>query len=342
MLNFTIRRLNLLFFTLLMLSIVSFSLSYFFPGDALVNLSGEINADQQRTEQLVELYNMDKSVFHQYTAYIGQIFSGNFGISMSSQVPISDELHTFLPATIELCLAALFIALIFGVPLGFIAAIFHNKPLDKIILTFAMVGYSIPVFWFALILILLFSITLSWFPSSGQLNLLFEIEQVTGFKFIDILLSDSEYQAQALKDAFMHIVLPAIAVATAPMTIFIRLARTSMLDVLESNYIKAAKAKGLSQAHIIYHHGIRNSLVGIVRLIGLHFANLVTVAMIAEVIFNWQGAGSWLIESIFARDYTAIQGGLIALASFTFFINILADFLYAALNPLERHKKHGA
>ncbi|WNC67425.1 ABC transporter permease subunit [Thalassotalea nanhaiensis] len=342
MLNFTLRRLNLLFFTLLMLSIISFSLSYLFPGNELVNLTGQVNADEQQLAHLTEVYQMDKSIFHQYFAYVGQIFEGNFGISMSSQTPISVELATFLPATIELCLAALFIALLLGVPLGFLAAIFHNKVVDKVILTFAMIGYSIPVFWLALILILVFSITLSWFPSSGQLNLLFEIPHVTGFKFIDIILSESPYTWQALKDAFMHIIMPAFAVAMAPMTIFIRLARTSMLDVLESNYIKAAKAKGLSQTSIIYHHGIRNSLVGIVRQIGLNFANLVTIAMIAEVIFDWQGAGSWLIQSIFERDYTAIQGGLIALATFTFFINILTDFLYAALNPLERHKKHGS
>lgn len=342
MLTFTLRRLNLLFFTLLVLSIMSFSLSYLFPGDELVNLTGQVNANDQQLAELGQLYQMDKSIFHQYSAYIGQIFEGNFGLSMSSQVPISVELITYLPATIELCLAALFIALLFGVPLGFVAAVFHNKALDKVILTFAMIGYSIPVFWLSLILILVFSITLSWFPSSGQLNLLFEIEQVTGFIFIDIILSDTPYTWQALKDAFMHIIMPAFAVAMAPMTMFIRLARTSMLDVLESNYIKAAKAKGLSQTHIIYHHGIRNSLVGIVRQIGLNFSNLVTIAMIAEVIFDWQGAGSWLIQSIFERDYTAIQGCLIALATFTFFINILSDFLYATLNPLERHKKHGS
>ncbi|WP_068546789.1 ABC transporter permease [Thalassotalea crassostreae] len=342
MLIFTLRRLNLLFFTLLILSIVSFSLSYFFPGDALVNLTGVANNDEKQLADLAQIYKMDQSIFHQYFAYIEQIFSGNFGVSMASGEPVSKELLRYLPATIELCLVSLFIAMIFGFPLGFVAAIFHKKTIDKAILSFAMLGYSIPVFWLALIFILIFSITLSWFPSSGQLNLLFEIESVTGFLFIDILLSDTPYKYQAFQDALMHIILPSITVAMAPMTIFIRLARTSMLEVLESNYIKAAKAKGLSQAHIILHHGIRNSLVSIVRQIGLHFANLVTMAMIAEVIFDWHGAGSWLIESIFQRDYTAIQGGLIALATFTFIINILADFIYVAINPLQRHKKHGS
>ncbi|MDG1733080.1 MAG: ABC transporter permease subunit [Thalassotalea sp.] len=342
MLTFTLRRLNLLFFTLLMLTVVSFSLSYLFPGEVITNLSGQKSPSAEQLEQLNSLYQMDSSVFHQYFAYLGQLFNGNFGISMSSQVPVSSELLTYLPSTIELCITALFIAMFIGVPLGFVAAILHNKPADKAILAFAMIGYSIPAFWLALILILIFSITLSWLPSSGQLNLLFEIEHVTGFKFIDILLSDNVDKMSAFKDAVSHIILPAMTVALAPMTLFIRLARTSMLDVLDSNYIKAAKAKGLSQSAIIYHHGIRNSLVNIIRQMGLYFANLVTIAMIVEVIFDWQGAGSWLIDSIYQRDYTAIQGGLIALAIFTFVINIFADFIYAALNPLERNRKHGA
>ncbi|QBY05304.1 ABC transporter permease subunit [Thalassotalea sp. HSM 43] len=342
MLNFTLRRLNLLLFTLLMLSIVSFSLNYLFPGDVLVNMSGETAMSDAREQELSLIYHTDGNILQQYIAYMGQIFSGNFGVSMASSASISNELLIHLPATIELCLAALFIALLIGMPLGFLAAIFHNKPVDKIILAFAMLGYSIPVFWLALILIMIFSITLSLLPSSGQLNLLFDIEMVTGLKLIDIMLSDSPYKAAAMKDALLHLILPAITVALAPMTIFIRLARTSMLEVLDSNYIKAARAKGLSKAMIIYRHGIRNALVGIVRQIGLQFANIVTLAMIAEVIFAWQGAGGWLIESIEARDYTAIQGGLIALATFTFFINILADFLYVAINPLERYKKHGA
>lgn len=338
MLSFSIRRLNLLLFTLLMLSIVSFSLSYLFPGDPLTNLSGQISPNAEQLAALKLTYATDNSIVHQYFAYLQQILSGNFGVSMANQTQISQELLNFLPGTIELCLVALTLAMFIGVPLGFVAAIWHKKFIDKAILAFAMIGYSTPVFWLALSLILFFSIELSWLPSSGQLNLLFEIERVTGFQLIDILISENAYKWQAFQDALRHIILPAITVALSPLTIFIRLSRTSMLDVLESNFIKAAKAKGLSKANIIYHHGIRNSLVKIVRQIGLHFANLVTMALIAEVIFDWRGAGSWLIDSIFQHDYTAIQGALIALATFTFMINILADFIYAALNPIERYK----
>ncbi len=342
MLYFTLRRLYLLSFTLLMLSIVSFSLSYLFPGDIIVNLSGITNPTLEQRIELNALYKMDDSVFHQYFAYIKQVVNGNLGISMFNNAPIVDEMNTYLPATIELCVTALFIATIFGVTLGFIAAIFHNKWIDKIILAFAMIGYSIPAFWLALILIVIFSILLSWFPSSGQINLLFDVKEVTSFIFIDIWFSDIDDKWLAFQDALRHIFLPAITVAVTPMTIFIRLSRTSMLNVLDSNYIKAARAKGLSNVKIIYHHGIRNALVQIIRQMGMHFAHLVSVVMIAEVVFDWQGIGSWLINSIFQRDYTAIQGGLIAMATFTFLINIFADILYVTLNPIERYKRHGA
>jgi cationic peptide transport system permease protein len=178
-------------------------------------------------------------------------------------------------------------------------------------------------------------------PSAGKISLLFEINHVTGIQFIDILLSDSPYKWQAFKDASTHIFLPAFVIALAPATIFVRLARTAMMDVLDSQYIRAAKAKGLSFRQIIYHHAIRNAMVHVIRDVGLQFANLVTIAMVTEVIFSWPGIGRWLIESIFQRDHTAILGGLLALSSFIFIVHIITDFIYAALNPLAREGRHG-
>jgi cationic peptide transport system permease protein len=205
-----------------------------------------------------------------------------------------------------------------------------------------MLGYSIPIFWLGLLAILIFSIQLGWLPSAGRISLVYEIKHVTGIQFFDILMSDNEYKWQAFQNATLHIIMPASVVAIAPMTIFIRLARTSMMEVLESSYITAAKAKGLTLWQIIYRHAIRNALVNVIRHVGLQFANLVTLAMVTEVIFSWPGIGRWLIESIFQRDYTAIQGGLLALSSFIFIVHILTDFIYAALNPLARDRKHGA
>jgi cationic peptide transport system permease protein len=342
MLIFTLRRINLFIFTMILLTILTFSLSFLFPGDALINLSGQVHASPEQLVLISEQYKTEKSIFHQYIAYLEHIFNGDLGLSMSSQQPIADEIINLLPATIELTLVALLLALLIGIPLGFIAAIKHNKTIDHIILSVAMVGYSIPVFWLSLLAILLFSITLGWLPSSGQLSLLFEIDHVTGIQFFDILLSDSIYKWQAFQNATAHIILPACIVAAAPGTLFIRLARTSMLKVLDTGYIRAANAKGLTFNQIIFHHAIRNALVNIVRHIGLQFANLVTLAMVTEVIFSWPGIGRWLIQSISHSNYSAIHSGLLVLSCYIFIVHILTDFIYAVLNPLARDRQHGS
>ncbi|XPF94143.1 ABC transporter permease [Colwellia sp. RE-S-Sl-9] len=342
MLIFTLRRLNLFIFTFIVLTALSFSLSSLFPGDALINLTGQVNASPEQRELLIAEYQYNSNIFKQYWAYISHLFDGDFGISIASHLPISSEIMNLLPATIELSVVALFIAMLVGIPIGFIAAINHEKIPDKIILFVSMLGYSIPIFWLGLLAILIFSIQLGWLPSAGRISLVYEIKHITGIQFFDILLSDNEYKWQAFQNATLHIIMPASVVAIAPMTIFIRLARTSMMEVLESSYITAAKAKGLTLWQIIYRHAIRNALVNVIRHVGLQFANLVTLAMVTEVIFSWPGIGRWLIESIFQRDYTAIQGGLLALSSFIFIVHILTDFIYAALNPLARDRKHGA
>ena len=342
MLVFTLRRLNLFIFTMLALTLLSFSLSFLFPGEAVINISGAVNATPSQLVAIEHAYQTDRNIFWQYIAYLQHIINGDLGISMASQSNIGTEVLSLLPATIELSLVALLIAMFVGIPLGFIAAIKHNKLTDNIILSVSMVGYSIPVFWLGLLAILVFSINLGWLPSAGQISLLFEIKLVTGIKFIDILLSDSPYKWQAFSDATSHIILPATVIAVAPATIFIRLARTSMIEVLETSYIRAARAKGLTFKQIIFRHAIRNALISIIRHVGLQFANLVTIAMVTEVIFSWPGIGRWLIESIYQRDYTAIQSGLLVLSCFIFIVHILTDFIYAALNPLARGNKYGS
>ncbi len=339
---FTLRRLSLFIFTMLLLTMLSFSLSFLFPGDAVINLSGAINATPEQLIQLNKNYQTDSNIFFQYLAYLKHIIDGNLGLSMASQSVISHEILNLLPATIELSIVALLIAMFVGIPLGFVAGIKHNKPADNIILSVSMLGYSIPVFWLGLLAILTFSINLGWLPSAGQISLLFEIKLVTGIQFIDILLSDNPYKWQAFSDATAHIILPACVIAVAPATIFIRLARTSMIEVLETSYIRAASAKGLTFQQIIFRHAIRNALIKIIRHVGLQFANLVTIAMVTEVIFSWPGIGRWLIVSIDQRDYTAIQSGLLVLSCFIFVVHIFTDFIYAALNPLARGTKYGS
>jgi cationic peptide transport system permease protein len=342
MLIFTLRRLNLFFFTLLILSMFAFSLCYLFPGEPIINLTGQINASPETLLQLKQQYHFDENLFFQYISYLNHIFNGDFGLAMNNQLPINQVIAKLLPATIELSIVALFIAMFVGIPVGFIAAICHRKLLDNVILILSMIGYSIPVFWFGLIAILIFSIHLGWLPSSGSIGMLYEIDAVTGIQFIDILLSDNPYKWQAFKSATLHIILPATVIAVAPATIFMRLARTAMLEVLETNYIKSAQAKGLSFFKIIYRHAVRNALMKMILHVGLQFVHLVTFAMITEVIFSWPGIGRWLITSIYQRDYTAIQSGLLVLSSFIFIVHILTDFVYAALNPIVRGNRFGS
>lgn len=327
---------------MILLSILSFSLSFLFPGDQLINLTGQINATPDQLAMLAIEYQQQAGIFTQYINYVNHLFNGEMGTSMSSHLPITHEIFDRLPSTIELTSVALLVAMFIGIPVGFFAAIYHNKAPDNIILSIAMIGYSIPVFWLGILAILIFSIQLGWLPSAGQISLLFEIEHVTGLQLIDILLSDSPYKWQAFIDATQHLILPVIVVALAPTTIFIRIARTAMLEVLETHYITAAKAKGLTFWQIIYRHATRNAFIKVIRDVGLQFANLVTLAMVTEVIFNWPGIGYWLIESIYQRDYTAIQGGLIVLSTFIFIVHIIIDFVYATLNPLARESRHGA
>ncbi len=326
---------------MVLLSILSFSLSFLFPGEQLVNISGQVNATPEQLATLALHYGKSENIVVQYWLYLTHVFDADLGVSMTTQIPIYDEIITHLPATIELSLVALCIAMFIGIPIGFIAAINHRKVTDNIILSLAMIGYSIPVFWLGLLAILIFSIQLSWLPSAGQLSLLYEVNFITGIQLIDILLSDDPYKWQAFKNASAHILLPACVIALAPATVFIRLARTAMLSVLDTHYITAAMAKGLTFNQIIYRHGIRNALVRVIRDVGLQFANLVTLAMITEVIFDWPGIGQWLIDSVSKQDYTAIQAGLLALSTFIFLVHILTDFIYAAINPLARGSRYG-
>jgi cationic peptide transport system permease protein len=340
MLIFTLRRLNLFIFTILLLTILSFSLSFLFPGEQLINLTGQLNASPEQLAILADEYKQQSGLISQYFSYLSHLFNGEMGYSMTSHLPISTEILNRLPATIELTSVALLVAMFFGIPIGFFAAIYHRKLPDNLILTVAMLGYSIQVFCLVILEILLFSIELGLFPSACQISLLFEIEPVTGLQLIDILLSDSPYKWQAFQDATRHLILPVIVVALAPATIFMRLARTAMLEVLDTHYIKAANAKGLTFAQIIYRHAMRNAFIKVIRDVGLQFANLITIAMVTEVIFSWPGIGRWLIESIYQRDYTAIQGGLIVLSTFIFIVHIIIDFVYAALNPLAREPRN--
>lgn len=336
MIIFLLRRLFLLGTVLFGLSVFAFSLGYLFPGDPLQNFTGLRYIDSVQREQLITLYRLDQSYTAQYLAFLGRILQGDWGLSFSSQQSLLKEVWQVLPATLELTTYALLLSFIVGVPLGIMAAMKPNSLLGKSISGLALVGYSLPVFWWALLLIMFFSVTLGWLPSGGRLGVLYEIPSTTGFMLLDIMRSDVSYQQAALVDALRHLILPTLVLATYPTTVMIRFVRDAMLDVWEQNYIKTAKAKGLNRVQVLYRHGLRNALLPVIRQVGLQFSALITLAMLTEVIFSWPGIGRWLIDSIYQRNFPAIQAGLMIISTLVITINMLTEILHTLFNPLAR------
>lgn len=336
MIVFLLRRLFLLGTVLFGLSVFAFSLGYLFPGDPLQNFSGVRYIDSALREQLVLQYRLDQPYSAQYLAFLGRILQGDWGLSFASQQPLLKEIWQVLPATLELTAYALLLSFMLGVPLGILAAIKPEGTIGKSISGISLVGYSLPIFWWALLLIMFFSVTLGWLPSGGRLGVLYETPTITGFMLLDILLSDVSYQHAALWDALRHLTLPTLVLATYPTTVMIRFVRDAMLDVWEQNYIKTAKAKGLNRVQVLYRHGLRNALLPVIRQIGLQFSALITLAMLTEVIFSWPGIGRWLIDSIYQRNFPAIQAGLMIISTLVITINMLTEILHTLFNPLAR------
>ncbi|PVZ84816.1 peptide ABC transporter permease SapB [Serratia sp. S1B] len=316
MIIFVLRRLLLLLITLCFLTLVSFSLSYFTPR-APLNGAAILDA---------------------YQFYLSSLLQGDFGISSINGQAISEQLREVFPATMELCLLAFTMALFIGIPLGIIAGVMRGKWQDTAISTFALLGFSIPVFWLALLLMLYFSLHLGWLPVSGRFDLLYEVKPVTGLALVDAWLSDSPYRSEMIASALRHMVLPITALAVAPITEVIRLMRISTDSVFGQNYIKAAATRGLSRFTIIRRHVLHNALPPIIPKLGLQFSTMLTLAMITEVVFSWPGLGRWLISAIRQQDFAAISAGVMVIGTLVITINVLADILGAASNPL-KHKE---
>jgi cationic peptide transport system permease protein len=338
MIVYLLRRLFLLAFVFIALSILAFSLGYLFPGEPLQNFSGLRYISAEQLPQLTEQYRLNEGYIQQYLAYLTRILSGDWGLSFSSQQPLLGEMRSLMPATLELAAYALLISFFVGIPVGIVAAIKPDGVLSKLISGIALTGYSIPIFWWALVLIMIFSLWLGWLPTAGRIGVLYEINHVTGFMLLDILLSDSQHQQEAMLNAMRHMLLPTIVLATFPTTVMIRFTRDSMLDVWEQSYIKTARAKGLNRAQVLYRHGLRNALLPVIRQIGLQFSTLITLAMLTEVIFSWPGIGRWLIDSIYQRNYPAIQAGLLVISTLVITANMLTEILHTLFNPLARKR----
>jgi dipeptide transport system permease protein len=336
MLRFILTRVSLIIPTFIGITLLAFFLIRLVPGDPIETLAGERGIDPVRHEQLRKEYGFDKPVIVQYGIYLSRVLQGDLGKSMITQEPVLSEFQTLFPATIELALCAIIFALLLGLPAGMIAAIRRNSIFDHGVMGISLAGYSMPIFWWGLILILLFSVQFDLTPVSGRIDVLYYIEPTTGFLLIDTLLSDEE---GAFWSAVRHLILPTIVLGTVPLAVIARMTRSAMLEVLGEDYIRTAKAKGLSQFRIVALHALRNALIPVVTVIGLQVGVLFTGAILTETIFSWPGVGKWLIDAIFRRDYPVLQGGALLLGVVVMAVNLLVDLTYGLINPRIRHNR---
>lgn len=333
MLKVILRFFNLVVLTLLALSFFSFILIYLFPGDPLTNLSGIANPNPQQLEILNQTYHTDSAFLLQYWYYLIDLFSGNWGLSVSSGLSLADEVARTLPASIELSTYALILSFTIGLPLGFLAGLRHHKTTDYALLSASVLGYSIPVFWLAMLLILGFSLQLGWFPLSGRISLLYEVPRISGFMFLDIIWSDIDNKSEVILDAFRHLILPTLSIAAFTTTVTLRIMRRSIIETLNSEYIQAAVARGLTSRQIIMKHALKNALMPILPILAMQFTTLLTNAMIVEVIFSWPGIGNWLIQAIYQRDYPAIRVGMLAVSTLVVMFTMTIDLLLRLIDP---------
>lgn len=337
MISFVLKKLIYIIPTLLGVSLISFLLIRIIPGDPVLLMLGERGADPEVYNQMKANLGLDQPIMIQYFTYIKNVLTGDFGYSILSKRPVLEEFWARFPATLELSFVGLFFAVIIGIPLGVLAAVKRNTFLDYSVVGTSLIGYSMPIFWWGLILILVFSVMLQLTPVSGRISVLFDIPTVTGFMLIDTLLS--EEGLTAFWDALKHLILPSLALGTIPLAVIVRMTRSSLLEVIGEDYIRAAQAKGLSRMRVIWIHALRNALVPVLTIIGLMVGSLITGAILTETIFSWPGIGKWLVNSVTSRDYPVIQGGILMIAILVILVNLTVDLLYGVVNPRIRFSK---
>jgi len=329
MFAFIIRRILIVIPTLLGVTVIVFLMLRITPGDPAELLLGE-RVTPAALDAMREYLGLKEPLYVQYGMFIKRAIRLDLGETIWTREKVSNEIGQRFPATIELALVAMFISCFFGIILGIISATKQYSWFDYLSMITSLFGVSMPVFWLGLMLMLLFSLSLGWFPMSGRIGVETDLPIITNFFVLDaILVRDWS----ALGDALMHLALPAIALSTIPLAIVSRMTRSSMLEVLRQDYIKTAKAKGLSQPKIVLKHALRNGLIPVVTVIGLQFGILMGGAILTETVFAWPGVGKWLFDGVVKRDYMVIQGGTLLVATTFVIVNLVVDVLYAVINP---------
>ncbi|MEJ7139387.1 ABC transporter permease subunit [Amphibiibacter pelophylacis] len=339
--SFIARRLALIVPSILGLTLLTFSLIRLIPGDPVEVMMGERSLSPELHAAMLHRLGLDQPLWKQYADYLVQLAHGNLGQSLVSQSSVWSEFKTLFPATLELALSAMVIATVLGLIAGVLAAVKRGSLLDHGVMGVSLTGYSMPIFWWGLLLIMLFSVTLGWTPVSGRLSTAFDVPPTTGFMLIDAWraeIADPEINAGAFIDALRHLILPSVVLATIPLAVIARMTRSSMLEVLREDYVRTARAKGLSPLRVIAVHALRNALIPVLTVIGLQVGTLLGGAVLTETIFSWPGVGKWLIDAIGRRDYPVVQNGILLIALLVIATNFIVDVLYGVVNPRIRHQ----
>ena len=336
MLRFLGSRLAILIPTFLGVTFVAFAFIRLIPGDPILLMVGERGISPERHAQMMAQFGFDRPFLIQYLGFLANLLHGDLGRSIVTREPVLGEFFTLFPATVELSIAGMLVALLIGLPAGIVAAVKRGSILDHSVMGISLTGFSMPIFWWGLLLIILFSGILQWTPVSGRISLTYFVEAKSGFMLIDSLLSDEE---GAFRSALSHLILPAIVLGTVPLAVIARQTRSAMLEVLGEDYVRTARAKGLPPMRVVGVHALRNALIPVVTVVGLLVGTLFGGAILTETIFAWPGVGKWLVDSISRRDYPSVQGGIVLIASIVMLVNLCVDLLYGLINPRIRHAR---
>ncbi len=343
--RYILRRLVSVIPTLIGVTFVIFMFQRLIPGDPAVAMLGE-HAAEENVARIREQLGLNRPLFldrealaegdlagffdSQYFRFLGRLVRLDLGNSIHRRIPVAETLALRFPATVELALLAMLIAIVVGLPVGIASAARRNSVLDGVSMVGSLIGVSMPIFWLGLMLIMLFAVFLQWLPTGGRLSSGIEVQSITNLLLVDSLITGN---MEAFVDALEHIIMPAIALATIPMAIIARMTRSSMLDVLQEDYIRTAHAKGLVERVVLFRHALKNAFLPVVTVIGLQTGILMAGAVLTETIFAWPGIGKWIYDAILGRDYPIVQGGTLLIAVIFVFFNLLVDISYAFLDP---------
>lgn len=329
MASYILRKLLLLFPVLFGVCLATFLVMHLFTVDPAVVILGE-HATPERIAALQNELGLNKPIYVQFGDYISHAARGDFGTSVITKTSITEELMKRFPATAELAIVAIVIASVFGILLGTISAVKQNSIFDYGTMVGALLGVSMPIFWLGLMMIILFSVILGWLPASGRISIGMDPQNITGMYLLDALLTGN---MASFADAFAHLLMPAVALGAYSMAIIARMTRATMLETIRQDYIRTARAKGLTERVVIVKHALRNALIPVVTVIGLQMGSLLGGAVLTETVFSWPGIGSYVVEGIMKTDYPRVQGAVLLIGTIFVLVNLIVDVLYKYLDP---------